>query len=491
MEYLVQFPVAGGGSLLAGRESQEAEVVRWFPPPRAGAAGDDLACLELAAEPPSDANPGRLAINVPAFGHSVRVFGFPGTPARPDGAWVPTIVQGRVASGRLQLDSGPDAALRVQPGYSGSPVFDEETGRIVGLLSTAPPVHAAERDSYAIAADGSLRIWDIAVGTARTMPRGPGGAVRSVVFSPDGTLVIVVFDHGSARIWDIASRASRATLRDLDGDVRSVAFSADGVLLATASNDGSIRTWDIAARTARTARAALQGHFRGLNGLAFSSDGTLLATASDDKTARIWDVVTGTARSVLRSHAARIWSTTFSPDGTLLAAVSVDKTARVWDVVTGDVRATLQGHAFGLNGVAFSPDGTLLATASDDKTARVWDFATGTVRATLQGHIETIRSIAFSPSSPVLATVSDDGSARIWDVAGTSRAVLIPLDDGGYATITNNGYKLEGKVGDRFWWAVKLCRFDPGELDDFVPGLNRLPADAPIFPEMLRDRPGS
>jgi hypothetical protein len=29
--------------------------------------------------------------------------------------------------------------------------------------------------------------------------------------------------------------------------------------------------------------------------------------------------------------------------------------------------------------------------------------------------------------------------------------------------------------------ATLLCRFAPGELDEFVPGLRRLPADAPIL----------
>jgi hypothetical protein len=39
-------------------------------------------------------------------------------------------------------------------------------------------------------------------------------------------------------------------------------------------------------------------------------------------------------------------------------------------------------------------------------------------------------------------------------------------------------YRLEGDRGDTLWWAMKLCRFRPGELDPYVPGLERLPADA-------------
>ena len=62
-------------------------------------------------------------------------------------------------------------------------------------------------------------------------------------------------------------------------------------------------------------------------------------------------------------------------------------------------------------------------------------------------------------------------------------ATLIPLADDGYATLLPDGsYKLRGDPGDRLWWAMKLCRFGPGELDPYVPSIRRLPDDAPILP---------
>ena len=52
----------------------------------------------------------------------------------------------------------------------------------------------------------------------------------------------------------------------------------------------------------------------------------------------------------------------------------------------------------------------------------------------------------------------------------------------GYVVLVPDGYKLDGDAGDHLWWATKLCRFAPGELDPYVPGLRRLPAEAPILP---------
>ena len=124
-------PAVGDGPLLRAR------VQCWWPPPRTGAIGDDIAGLVLSsADLPS---PARLAVNPPARGRVVDVFGYPGNPPRPHGAWVEATVRGQIESRHLQLDSTLDSALRIQPGFSGGPVYDRGTGRVVGLLTAAPP----------------------------------------------------------------------------------------------------------------------------------------------------------------------------------------------------------------------------------------------------------------------------------------------------------------------------------------------------------------
>ena len=155
---LLDFPLVPSGDKDAS--PHRATVVRWLPPPREGAAGDDIAGLELlTGAAPAETVAAQLAVDAPRIGRPVRVFGYPGSPSRPDGVWVSTTVRGRVGGSRLQLDSGPDSALRVQPGFSGSPVFDDAIGRVVGLLASAPAGRAQERDSYAITADQLRFAW--------------------------------------------------------------------------------------------------------------------------------------------------------------------------------------------------------------------------------------------------------------------------------------------------------------------------------------------
>ncbi|MFK8850555.1 WD40 repeat domain-containing protein [Streptomyces sp. Ac-502] len=96
-------------------------------------------------------------------------------------------------------------------------------------------------------ADGSVRLWDVVTGKARTTITGHTiGALGAVAFTPDGlTLAASGRDTGSVRLWDVATGQARATYAGQTGLVRSVAFSPDGRSLATGSSDGVVRLREV------------------------------------------------------------------------------------------------------------------------------------------------------------------------------------------------------------------------------------------------------
>ena len=154
----VDFPLLPGTPRRLG--PFRAQVACWRPPPRQGAAGDDIAGLVLADDPSLPVvTAARLARNPTPAGRVVDVFGYPKVPSRAEGGLVEAVVRGEVPGERIQLDSTVGAALRIQPGYSGSPIYDREARRVIGILATAPPAESGERDSYATSASALRRAW--------------------------------------------------------------------------------------------------------------------------------------------------------------------------------------------------------------------------------------------------------------------------------------------------------------------------------------------
>jgi len=81
--------------------------------------------------------------------------------------------------------------------------------------------------------------------------QGPGAAVLSVSFSPDGRR-LATLDTGALRIWDVAAGTQRVLARAHAGQTFDVffapgptAFSPDGSRLASPTWDGSAKIWDL------------------------------------------------------------------------------------------------------------------------------------------------------------------------------------------------------------------------------------------------------
>jgi WD40 repeat protein len=390
--------------------------------------------------------------------------------------------------------------------------------------------------------DGTARIWDTATRTPRHAISVTGRSpVSGVAFSPDGALIATASGDLQTRLWDADMASSRRsmTLSGHAGPATAIAFSPDGALIATASKDRTAQVWDYAAGTHR---ATLRGHSDAVVGVAFSPDGALIATASVDTTARIWDARTGShlrtipgpgikmkvnavafspdgqfIATALQISTAQIWSldghrplaklfrwtprlhfsirhepncevtsVAFSPDSTLIATASDNATVVICKVSNGAPVRQLAGHTGSVTSIAFSPDGSLLATGSDDGTARIWQ-TTADSYVILSGHAGGVTAVAFSPDGSLVATASRDTTVRIWRAAtGTLLGSLVALPGGGNALLLADGRYRVDDPGDDIWWAIKLCRFSPGELDLYVPGMRRISDGERIFRQASR-----
>jgi|GEM_PF-570564 len=125
------------------------QIVRWLPVQPSTSisptTGADIALLELASPLPQGAQPIRLVKTKHLWKHPFRVFGFPEGQAV--GVWTDGIISNPQANGRVQIEVVRTTAYPIEPGFSGSPVWDEQLDGVAGMTvaidSRRPTVRAA------------------------------------------------------------------------------------------------------------------------------------------------------------------------------------------------------------------------------------------------------------------------------------------------------------------------------------------------------------
>ncbi|MFL6260862.1 MAG: pentapeptide repeat-containing protein [Thermoanaerobaculia bacterium] len=262
--------------------------------------------------------------------------------------------------------------------------------------------------------DGTIKLWDAASGRLLNTLAGHESWVRSVAWAPDGQRLASAGDDKTVRLWEASSGRALNTLAGHESSVLTVAWAPDGQRLASAGYDKTVRLWEASSGRALN---TLAGTENWVFSVAWAPDGQRLASAGDDKTVRLWEASSGRALNTLAGHENSVFSVAWAPDGQRLASASDDRTVRLWDAVSGRPLNTFAGHQSSVSSVAWAPDGQRLASASSDETLRLWDAASGRLLNSLAGHQSWVSSVAWAPDGQRLASASSDKTLRLWDLA--------------------------------------------------------------------------
>lgn len=337
---------------------------------------------------------------------------------REEAALTGRFTEGRSALERGDLDQAQRAfadVINARPDYTqGNDVAADLLYQAI-LRARATQSTSLDREiQVAQGRDETIQLWQAAGEKALNILKGHESRVRSVTFSPDGSILASGADDGTIRLWQVSDGKLRCTLEGHMGSVSTVAFSLDGLILVSGATDRTIRLWQISDGALLD---VLERSLASVNSVAFSPDSSILASGADDRAVELWQISKRKMRQALEGHADRVFSVAFSPDGRILAAGGRDKTIRLWRVSSGVLLHTLEGHRDWVRSVAFSPDGGILASGADDRTVRLWRVLDGTLLRTLEEHKDWVKSVAFSPDGATLASGAGDKVIRLWRIS--------------------------------------------------------------------------
>ncbi|MEJ2702558.1 MAG: protein kinase [Sedimentisphaerales bacterium] len=281
-------------------------------------------------------------------------------------------------------------------------------------------VFSPTAEMLATASGKTIRLWDASTRSLLATLEGHTDIVKSLAFSPDGTLLVSGGADRPAILWDVATRKKIATLNGKMGTIWNVSLAFSGnsqMVAATFQAKSGVRVvlWDVKTRESVSLPLPQKGDRRTF-AVAFSPDDKLLAGTGVQKTF-LWDIATCHRIAILEGHGAHVNCVAFMPDGRTLATTGNDGTLAFWDVTTRKKLDSINVHSAPVLSMAISPDGAILATGSADSTIRLWDTNTRQEMTRLRGHSSEVRSLAFSPDGTTLASASKDGTVKFWEPA--------------------------------------------------------------------------
>jgi WD40 repeat protein len=187
--------------------------------------------------------------------------------------------------------------------------------------------------------DKKLKIYRVTDGALLHTATTIGTWIMSVDWAEDGKYIATGGNDNTAKIWDTTCALVK-TLVGHTGAVQSVRFSKNPTLLVSGSKDDKVKLWSVSSGTEiRT----LSAHTNDVLTVDISDDGKFIASGGADTTIRIWSLTTGNQLAKFSTPSGgKIYSLDISPDGTKIADGNSSGDVELWDISgTTHVRSDL------------------------------------------------------------------------------------------------------------------------------------------------------
>jgi WD40 repeat protein len=311
-------------------------------------------------------------------------------------------------TGVIVMSSIPLHADEVAPYWAGQRLLlDWEEDEVTTPVMTSVVMNPATGQVAAGGDDHLVRIWDLESGARQHLLEGHNDWVRTVAFSPDGSLLVSAGHDGKVMFWNPQTGELIRTIGPLDGAIAMVRFSPDGELLAVTGFELSLPVYRVSDGVLVHQFACPCADMRALD---FSPDSRLLAAGGRNGIVRVWQLDDGAVVRQYRAHRQRVRCLLFSPEGRDIVSAGEDRTVRITPVVGENRGEALPPGPAKILSMAFFDD--FLMVGGSDNLIRAWHWNERREVATLRGHHGSVASLEALGDS--LISGSFDTTVRIW-----------------------------------------------------------------------------
>ena len=326
------------------------------------------------------------------------------------------------------------------------------TNAATGTLALSPSGSLLAFSRRDASGEPAVDVWDVKAGKLRGTLKQKA-IVRSLAFSPDDKVLATFDNQGTIVVVELASNRTLTNFiarPPRRGEAGHMVFSPDGSRVVIGGDYGElvILNWQTGSVLPIQTQTS-----DGITALAFSPTDELIAAGFGytSETIRLWDARSGKARGQLIDHAKVVRALAFSPDGRLLAAPCDGQTIRVWTVADQAELRCLRAYHGGVEELAFLPDGGTLVSGSNDGV-RFWDVtassrvpgytnfaisygfpdqarvaAQGFARGALDPEVVCRYGLTFTPDGQSFLAPDKDGFIDVWNIQPVQRTERLPV----------------------------------------------------------------
>ena len=222
-------------------------------------------------------------------------------------------------------------------------------------------------------ADGAIEVRSLASGA---LVRRMDASARhpQLAATSDGRL-LASSGAGAIRLWDASGKLLHTFGHEF-GAVTSLAFSPDGTLLASAGNDTEVHLWDV---STGQRRISLPDRLLSTFAMTFTADGRSLLIGGAAGAIEVVDVKTGSSARRVRAEKHAVGEIRLSPDGRTIgvAYFDVDGMMRpaplaVWELASGRAVRRVLPQGGPAMAAGFTNEGQLFYVMTKGPELSVW-----------------------------------------------------------------------------------------------------------------------